>query len=408
MRQPSPRLHTPNTAATPVAPNVFFSTAPQRIGLARQRFFDEGVRPTGLVPEAVIQSWTRCLQADRTVAESISFTPVTRSRMDSALVRNRLLLEAAHKELQQLQTLLAGTGCKAILTDAQCIVVHATHTERDDGALMWLAGRVGVDLSEGCVGTTAPGVVTLSGRSCTVHGAEHYFNVNHGLHCAAAPIHDGQGRLAAVLDLSSEGRDFQFDAAALAHLFATSIENRLLCRQAKPHLLLRFQAGAQLLHTPLEGLAAVDEAGQVLWMNAAGRSLLQAPQSGQGAGSLEEAFGLKLPQLMVAARARSLLQHRCPNGLQLYLQAQTEQPALHAALSLPEPVATPDEAGPASTAVALDATLTDDGARLQDAKLQLIEKTLAACQGNVSRAARELGVSRGLIYRHVKPAAKSP
>ena len=30
---------------------------------------------------------------------------------------------------------------------------------------------------------------------------------------------------------------------------------------------------------------------------------------------------------------------------------------------------------------------------------------LAACAGNVSRAARELGVSRGLIYRHLKQAS---
>ena len=35
-----------------------------------------------------------------------------------------------------------------------------------------------------------------------------------------------RGELVAVLDLSCEARGFQFDAAALTHLFATSIENR--------------------------------------------------------------------------------------------------------------------------------------------------------------------------------------
>ena len=389
------RYHAPAIADNALAPNVFFSTAPQRIGLARQRFFDEGIRPTGLVSDAVIQSWSRCAQAERAVAESISFTPVTRSRIDSAVARNRLLLEAGQEDLQQLQTLLAGTGCKAILTDAHCVVVHSTHTEREDGALMWLAGRVGVDLSEACVGTTAPGMVALSGRSCTVQGAEHYFQVNHGLQCAAAPIRDRHGELVAVLDLSCEARGFQFDAAALAHLFATSIENRLLTWQSKPHVLLRFQASAQLLHTPLEGLAAVDEGGQLLWMNAAGRSLLQAPQAGRENISVEQSFGLKLAQLAAAARTDTLLMHRLPNGLQLCVQAQTEQPRMHTLPSLPTPAPLPTEPRP------------DDGARLRDASQQLIEKTLAACGGNVSRAARELGVSRGLIYRHVKQAPKS-
>lgn len=395
---PAFRHRMPTLPANAVAPNVFFSTAPQRVGLARQRFFDEGIRPTGLVSDAVIQSWTRCAQADRAVNEAISFTPVTRARIDSAVSRNRLLLEAGREDLQQLQTLLAGTGCKAILTDATCMVVHSTHTEREDGALMWLAGRVGVDLSEACVGTTAPGVVALSGRGCTVQGAEHYFQTNHGLQCAAAPIRGLRGELVAVLDLSCEAREFGFDAAALAHLYATAIENRLLARQAKPHVLLRFQASAQLLHTPLEGLAAVDEAGQLLWLNAAGRSLLQAPQAGRDSMPVEQAFGLKLAHLVAAARAETLLSHRLPNGLQLCLQAQTE---LRRTYAVPAPAETAVEHTPAPAA-----PCAADGAPLRAASRQLVQTTLADCGGNVSRAARKLGVSRGLIYRHLKPAAE--
>jgi transcriptional regulator of acetoin/glycerol metabolism len=393
--QPYRRRSTTLPAGIP-APNVFFSTAPQRTGLARQRFFEEGVRPTGLVSDAVIQSWTRCAQSDRAVTESISFTPVTRSRIDSAVARNRLLLDAGREELQQLQTLLAGTGCKAILTDAQCVVVHSTPTERKDGALMWLAGRVGVDLSESCVGTTAPGMVALSGQGCTVLGAEHYFHANKGLQCAAAPIRDMHGELVAVLDLSCEGREFRFDAAALVHLHATAIENRVLARHARPHLLLRFQACAQLLHTPLEGLAAVDEAGRVMWLNAAGRGLLQAPHSVADQRPVEQAFGLRLATLMSAAQSGTLLLHRLPNGLQLCLQPQTEQRRVHA-VALPKEAEQPPPAAPPA----------DEAAKLRQASRLWLEKTLADCGGNVSRAARTLGVSRGLIYRHTKPASKA-
>ena len=105
-----------------------------------------------------------------------------------------------------------------------------------------------------------------------------------------------------------------------------------------------------------------------------------------------------------AIRANSLLRHRLPNGLQLCLPAQTEQRPVHPALSLPTPLAVPAE----TVAQAPAASRTDDGAKLREANLHLIETTLAACGGNVSRAARELGVSRGLIYRHLKPAGKAP
>ena len=397
-------LHSRLTAPMPIAPNVFFSTAPQRVGLARQRFFDEGVRPTGLVPDEVIQSWTRCVQARRSDNESISFTPVTRSRIGHTLARNRQLLEAGRDELLRLQAMLAGTACKAILTDADCVVVHATHTEREDGQLMWLAGRVGVDLAEACVGTTAPGMVAITGRNCVVHGAEHYFKVNHALQCAAAPIRGARGELVAVLDLSCESRAFQFDAASVVHLFATSIENRLLSRQTKSHVLLRFQAGAALLHTPLEGLAAVDEQGRVQWMNAAAKRLLHAPGDNDIGMTVEQVFGLKLSRLTDAARAGVLLTHRLPNGLTLCMQAQLhadDQRVLPVSSlgASPAPVTLSTVREPATE---IAAPTAENGAKLHDASLKLIEKALAGCAGNVSRAARALGVSRGLIYRRLK------
>ncbi len=404
-----PPGQTARAAELPVS-NVFFSTPLQRVGLARQRFFDEGTRPSGLVSDAVIQSWTRCVQQRRDPGEAIEFKPVTRSRIAQTLTRSRHLLEAGRDELLQLQTLLAGTACKAILTDAQCVVVHATETRREDGALMWLAGRVGVDLCEATVGTTAPGMVALTGQLSKVHGAEHFFSQNHALRCAAAPIHNAAGQLVAVLDLSCESRPFQFDASALVHMYATAIENRLLSHQAPQHLLLRFQTNAALLHTPLEGLAAVNEAGRVMWVNAVGRSLLQAPNDPAREAEVQACFGLKLAQLVALSRSEATVQHQLPNGLKLWLRFEPGPGAQRTQVPRPPlPVASPPPAPPPNAtvehAVPVDAEErlpeSIDKTRLRDAHSRLITSTLAACGGNVSRAARELGVSRGLIYRHL-------
>jgi len=43
---------------------------------------------------------------------------------------------------------------------------------------------------------------------------------------------------------------------------------------------------------------------------------------------------------------------------------------------------------------------------LRDNDRHLIQQTVQACDGNVSKAARTLGVSRGLIYRHLKSGAQ--
>jgi transcriptional regulator of acetoin/glycerol metabolism len=57
----------------------------------------------------------------------------------------------------------------------------------------------------------------------------------------------------------------------------------------------------------------------------------------------------------------------------------------------PAPPAAEPAPAPASTAQTL-----------QDADRHLVQRTLQACGGNVSQAARRLGVSRGLVYRHLK------
>ncbi|MGH8796423.1 MAG: GAF domain-containing protein, partial [Caldimonas sp.] len=75
-------------ATSTAPPQPFFTTPEQRLALARERYFDEGIRPSGLVSEAVIQSWSRCLQARRRPGEAISFEPVTESRSRSTLARS--------------------------------------------------------------------------------------------------------------------------------------------------------------------------------------------------------------------------------------------------------------------------------------------------------------------------------
>ena len=68
----------------PCAHSIFHTSPARRVALARERFFEEGVRPTGLTSEAVIQSWARCLGRHRGTRETIEFEPVTRSRAHHA------------------------------------------------------------------------------------------------------------------------------------------------------------------------------------------------------------------------------------------------------------------------------------------------------------------------------------
>jgi sigma-54 dependent transcriptional regulator, acetoin dehydrogenase operon transcriptional activator AcoR len=394
-------------------PHPFFSTPQQRLALARQRFFEEGTRPSGLVGDLVIQSWSRCVQARRDPGENIAFNPVTTSRIHSALARSRQLLEAAATDLSQLETTLAGTSCSAILTDPHGVVVHATRSPANPlEVLMPLARRVGVNLAEAHVGTAAPSVTTHSGQACLVLGGEHFFDSLQRLYCAAAPIHDVHGRLAAVLDVTSEGQPFGFDAAAVVSMYATTIENQLLRAQSGDHIVVRLQTTASMLGTPMEGLAGLAADGSVAWANNVGARLLGVAQVESGL-SAEAVFGLDVNALLRLTRSPCPSQHRLPNGLNVWLSAHLQSRDGATRLfkmpdvPAPAPAAARAEApAPAAPSVPAAAfTIADDTAgTLRDNDRHLIHQTLRACDGNVSRAARKLGVSRGLVYRHLKQA----
>ncbi len=391
---------------------LFFSTPEQRVALARELFFERGDRPAGLVPEAVLHSWGRCLSRGQAPDRMPAAELVSRARLHSAMRRSRQLREASAPSLQQLAAALAGTPCRVILTCPEGVVVHSSaYAAEPQDTMLPLLSRVGTDLSESQLGTNALGLVAHTGQGCTVRGNEHFKGVAAVLHCAAAPIRDMHGQLAGVLDISAEGHSFGFDASALVGCHASAIENQLLQLQSDDLLVLAFQADASLLGTPLQALAGVRSDGTLAWANGMAQRLAQAAAG----SSVESAFGHPLGSLLALSGEAGAQPLRLPSGLTVWARAQLRrdgrplpQPLqLQAPVPLPAqtqpsaPVAQPSEPAEApATRGAAPAELPS----LNHQRADLVLRTLQDCGGNVARAARRLGVSRGLIYRLLQKA----
>ncbi|MDO9029986.1 MAG: helix-turn-helix domain-containing protein [Hydrogenophaga sp.] len=424
MRPASRQLSTEGLPAQP-----FFHTPEQRAALARQRFFEEQAHPSGLVSDAVVQSWNRSRSLGHASHKCPSLDPVSRASLSATLARNRELLDAAQQELKQLEASLTGTQCRVLLTDATGVIVHVTHGAREPGqTTLNVASRVGVNLAEGHIGTTAPGIVVRTGLASTVLGCEHYYELFQGMRCAAAPIRDVRGRIVGVLDLSTESRGFGFDAASVVGVFATSIENRLLLAQSDGHLVLHFQAAPALLGTPMEGLAGVSTEGQVVWLNATGHSLLGRNPT-QPQGSVGDLLGVDMRQLLTLCGAHGARLVHLPSGLGIWVKAEllmTDGADLQHGVAWSATSGSAAPVLPAADTAALNpreretsaADLTPEdplvedsaapagGPSLAEAQQALIVSSLEANDGNVAKTARQLGVSRGLVYRHLrKPAA---
>jgi sigma-54 dependent transcriptional regulator, acetoin dehydrogenase operon transcriptional activator AcoR len=393
----------------------FFVTRADNVSLAKKRYFEEGVLPTDVVGDAIFQSWSRCYRRQLQPQDKIEFQPVSTSRSQLALQKNRVLHEAWLRELPALGTALGTASCAAILTDATGVLIGASPSGQHAHRIIPVAHRLGVNLSEDHVGTTAPGIVARTGRQACVLGAEHFYESVNTMHCAAAPIRNIHGQLEGILDISSEGAPFHFDPSAVVCLYAASIENRLLIAQSREHLVISFQFIPAMLDTPMVGLLGFDMAGQLAWINSVASNLLgvHVARQERGACSVEDIFEIHFSQLASLA-GRGLVSQRLRSGLHVFLTCEIRHKSpLRGGISASSQTYAPQldkPEAPSSAPLPLDTmpALPFPVDSLKQADADLIQEYLMQYSGNISQVAKKLKVSRGLIYRRLKELAIDP
>jgi transcriptional regulator of acetoin/glycerol metabolism len=402
----------------------FFVTHSDRVSLAKKRYFEEGVLPSGLVSDAVFQSWARCYRSHQQPTDKIEFQPVSMSRSQLALQKNRILHEAWLEELPALGAALGSACCSAILTEANGVLIGVSPSGNHNQSIIPVAHRVGINLSEEYVGTTAPSIVARTGKQACVLGSEHFYESVSTMYCTAAPIRNIQGELAGILDISSEGSSFHFDPSAVVGLYAASIENRLMIAQSHDHLIVRFQFLSAILDTPMVGIIGFDLTGKLDWLNSVASNLLgtHVSQTERASRCVEDIFECNFSQL-ASLSGRGLTSQRLSNGLHIFLTCElsskeysteslgmkskvsgeyrTKQEISHTLIESVESVELVSEVKNDS----LNVSLSDS---LKQADAHLIQKYLVKFNGNVSQVAKRLKVSRGLIYRRLQLLSIDP
>jgi len=160
---------------------------------------------------------------------------------------------------------------------------------------------------------------------------------------------------------------------------------------------LQFQTSPSLLDTPLEALAGIDADGRVLWLNGVAQRLTGC--SVQGRPEVDEVFGLSLDGLLALHRQQQAHTLRLPNGLGVWIKGHlnaSDGADFNHSVALSAPAA------PLATEPVAKPVPNEAPGRLVDHSQRLIETTLADCDGNIAKAARALGVSRGMLYRRLQ------
>ena len=122
---------------------------------ARTAIMHGGQAHSPWVADWISQSWHRCLSQGMQPHYQVGFDPVSGAHIKRTLEQHHELVESARPELERLGRAIAGTSFFPLITDAKGVVIDVgAGVDRHDRRVDVIA-RVGVDLSEQAVGTSA-------------------------------------------------------------------------------------------------------------------------------------------------------------------------------------------------------------------------------------------------------------
>lgn len=346
--------------------------------------------------------------------------------------RNARLCAQALPVMDMLYEQLTHAQSMVLLTDASGVILHALGDAGFLERAQQIALAPGAQWSEAAKGTNAVGTALMTESATLVHGQEHYLRAMQFLTCSAAPIFDHKGALLGVIDVSGDRRSYHPHTLALAGMSARLIENQWFTDKFRQSLRLHFHPSAMGLGTLHEGVLALDEDGRVLGANRRAIELLGAAATHLRREGVQSLFDVSLGALIDHAREQP------EQALQLALaRAGRDSERVHAKLSLGTPGRSSSGVASNSAEPRIDAPLLSarrppplgDAAQhpmalasspqaprsfpvhapldpasftLRDAELKAIHAAVQACGGNLSLAARQLGIGRSTLYRKLK------
>lgn len=361
----------------------------QQIEQARRALLSSDATPGDVPARALadrawlLRSWQRCLAQGQRPDQAVHFDVVPANARQHADEAHHGLLAAARPELQRLARAVAPIRYFALLTDATGTVVEtAGAIDRRDRRAEAIA-RVGVDLSERSIGTSAIGAALGELQPVWLHRGEHFFRDTSVYSCAGAPLMGPMGHCVGMLDVTGIDAPERPELQHLVARSARAIEDALVL--AVPHALRLYLRWADALPgESADALLCVDADGALTGANTAARQMLPT-LAGLAHAPLhaDELFALPWPQLFDLAARGAATPVPLWSGLRVLVHAGRRDPSATRA------------SGAAGCAAPLPLKTLEDA---------LIQQAVRAAGGNVSEAARTLGLSRATLYRRLAAA----
>ena len=158
----------------------------------------------GIANSGLAASWRRSgLLHSLDPANRAPSSRLSQAEVGAARERLERLLRVAQCTLDRLFLAVGGVGCSILFANSGGLVVDRRGASADDATFDAWGLWTGAVWSEKCEGTNGIGTCIVEKRPLTIDRDQHFFIRNSRLFCTTAPIFNEHGELAAALDVSS-------------------------------------------------------------------------------------------------------------------------------------------------------------------------------------------------------------
>lgn len=370
--------------------------------------------------QVIAQSHERCHAMGLTENSVPEFNPISAYGARQVREQHQRLLEHATPAMEMLFEQIVFTKSMVALTDTQGNILQAVGDNGFLERVQQVALAPGVNWAEPAKGTNAVGTALFTEAPTLVHGNEHFLAANRFLTCSASPIFDHAGQMMGVLDVSGHQQSYHPHTLAMVTMSARMVENQWFSDKFRHGLRLHFHSRRQMLGTMREAMVALSPDGSILGANRSALEQLGLNVPALRKLGLEAVFGTTVASIADHCRRHAdepmLLypQHGDHSAEPVYARALFNWPTFWPAVSLATGTAVPQNEpavlrAPPEPVLPIPSKPTDALAShtLQAQEMAAIRSAVEAAGGNISRAARQLGIARNTIYRKLRAADSS-
>ena len=169
---------------------------------AWKKFVNEGVLDSNRINQRISESWHRCKQANVNPHMNKGQKVLSSNIFREQKKKSEIFLDIALPQIQNLRKTIDELQMMALLIDPDGYVLSLSGNKQTLKRAKHINFIEGVKWTEAAVGTNAIGTALEIEEAIMISGTEHYSVASHSWSCAAAPIHNDDGKLIGVLDFS--------------------------------------------------------------------------------------------------------------------------------------------------------------------------------------------------------------